>query len=331
MTITQPLRLDQPTRTIVRFLLLALLWAAPALAETPPAPQISSPHPLAGRVWVAATGKFATPSAVIEAGKGSGILLLGETHDNPDHHALQAWVVRELGQSGRRPILALEMVDADQQGALDLSRQNSGEMGIALDWEKRGWPAWGLYRPIVDAALAARGDLKAANLPRDLARQISQGSQSIDVDSRFGLDQPLAAAEQKARAEDIRAGHCNMLPEKSIAPMVKVQRARDAAMAEVLADQSGRPEAGPVVLIAGAGHARADRGVPDRLRAMVPGIRVVSVGFVEVEESKTNPAAYAESFGAAKLPFDLVWFTARAPREDSCARMEQHLKQKESR
>ncbi|MBI3445591.1 MAG: ChaN family lipoprotein, partial [Magnetospirillum sp.] len=267
MTITQPLRLDQIGRTIVRLAAMALFWAAPAWAESPPPPVLSSPHPLAGKVWNPATGRLASPAAVIEAGLGAGILILGETHDNPDHHALQAWVVRGLGQSGRRPIIALEMVDSDHQAALDQSRQDLAEMGTRLDWEKRGWPLWSLYRPIAEAALAAGGDLKAANLPQGLTRQIAQGAESADVDGRFGLDIPLAPAEEKALAGELRDGHCNLLPETAIAPMIKVQRARDAAMAEVLADQSARPEAGPVVLIAGSGHARNDRGIPARLRA----------------------------------------------------------------
>lgn len=331
MTITQAPRIDQPSRTIVRFVAMALMWAAPALAEAPPPPTLASPHPLAGKVWNPATSKFAPPSAVIAAALEAGILILGETHDNPDHHALQAWVVRGLAQGGRRPILALEMVDSDQQVLLDQSRQDLAEAGTRLDWEKRGWPQWSLYRPIAEAALAAGGDLRAANLPLGLTRQIAQGRESAEVDGRFGLDIPPPPAEAEALADDIRGGHCNMLPEAAIAPMVKVQRARDAAMAEVLADQSARPEAGPVVLIAGAGHARTDRGVPARLRAMVPGIRTVSVGFVEVDDAKANPADYGAVFGAMKPPYDLIWFTARAERGDLCAQFEKHMRKKEGK
>jgi len=32
---------------------------------------------------------------------------------------------------------------------------------------------------------------------------------------------------------------------------------------------------------------------------------------------------YAARFGAARLPFDYVWFTARADNVDPCARMRQ--------
>ncbi|MBI3446720.1 MAG: hypothetical protein HY055_15500, partial [Magnetospirillum sp.] len=71
--------------------------------------------------------------------------------------------------------------------------------------------------------------------------------------------------------------------------------------------------------------------IPARLRAMVPGVSVTSVAFVEVDEARTSPAAYAASFGAKKLPFDLIWFTARAERADPCAQMEKHMKKKEAK
>lgn len=310
-------------------LCLALLWAFPAMAEPPPAPTLASDHPLAGKVWDTAARRWAGPQTLVDAALGAGIVLLGETHDNPDHHALQAWVVRELGAAGRRPVVALEMADTDQQAAIDGHAGDPAGLGAALDWEKRGWPDWSLYRPIVEAALAVRGEVKAANLSRELTRRIAQGAQGPEVDGRFGLDVPLPPADEKALAADIRDGHCNLLPEKAVAPMVRVQRARDASMAEVLAEQATRPEAGPAVLVAGSGHARADRGVPVRLGAMVPGIRVLSVAFIEAEAGKLSPTDYAAMFGAEALPFDLVWFTGHARRDDQCALMEKHMRNKE--
>lgn len=330
MTIAQPLRLDQMTRTLVRFACLALLWAVPARAEPPPAPALPSDHPLAGKVWETATGRWLTPQGVMEAALGAGIVMLGEAHDNADHHALQAWMLRELAAAGRRPVVALEMVDTDRQADIDRNIADTAGLGAALDWEKRGWPDWALYRPIIEAALPARGEIKAANLPQSLTRRIAKGEQGAEIDGRFGLDLPLAPADEKALAADIREGHCNLLPEQAVALMVRVQRARDAAMAEVLADQASRPEVGPAVLIAGAGHVRADRGVPVRLGSMVPGIPMLTIGFIEVDKARTRPAAYGEAYGTRTPPFDLIWFTGRPAREDQCALMEKHMKKKDA-
>jgi uncharacterized iron-regulated protein len=75
------------------------------------------------------------------------------------------------------------------------------------------------------------------------------------------------------------------------------------------------------VLIAGVGHVRTDYGVPSALRVLGPDARVVSVAFLEVADGWVAPADYAERFGASRLPFDYVWFTARADNVDHCARL----------
>jgi uncharacterized iron-regulated protein len=71
-------------------------------------------------------------------------------------------------------------------------------------------------------------------------------------------------------------------------------------MASVMKDRS--------VLIAGAGHARRDRGVPLYLADR----DLVSIAFMEAEVDKASPRDY----GAAS--YDYVWFTPRATREDPC-------------
>jgi hypothetical protein len=40
---------------------------------------------------------------------------------------------------------------------------------------------------------------------------------------------------------------------------------------------------------------------------------------VEVATGRTAPTDYAERFGGPRLPFDYVWFTARADAPDPCA------------
>ncbi|TAN60002.1 MAG: hypothetical protein EPN20_14205 [Magnetospirillum sp.] len=332
MTITQALRRGQSTRTLVRFAAIAGLMAVPTLAmaaEPPPAPTVTGNHPLAGRIWEAKTKRMLSPDELVGRVLTGGIVILGETHDNPDHHALQAWMVRRIADAGRRPLTALEMVDADQQAAIDANLGDVAGLGAALNWEKRGWPDWALYRPIVDAAVSAGGGLVGANLPVETTRQIAKGRETTETDARFGLDAPLSPQAAKAMAEEIRDGHCNMLPETAVPAMVRVQRARDAAMAEVVAEHATRPEIGPVILIAGSGHARLDRGVPARLRALVPGIPTFTLAFLELEPEDRAPAILAR-FNGATPPFDAVWFTAKAPREDQCAQLEKHLKKKKA-
>jgi hypothetical protein len=90
--------------------------------------------------------------------------------------------------------------------------------------------------------------------------------------------------------------------------MVRVERARDAMMADRLATVGGRAGG---VLIAGTGQVRTDRGVPWYLARMRPEARILSVGLLEVPlDMQSVPTG---------LPFDYVWFTSPTGDDQPCA------------
>jgi uncharacterized iron-regulated protein len=251
-------------------------------------------------------------------------VLLGERHDHPEHHAFQAWILRGLIDAGRRPAVAFEMLSADQAPALaaHLARapRDAAGLGEAVGWSRSGWPPWTQYAPIAEAALAAGLPIVAANLPPATARAVARGDLAgleAALVRTHGLDRPAPPATQAAMEAEMRDSHCRTLPESALPSMVTAQRARDAHMAERLLATG----ADGAVLIAGAGHVRTDRGVPVYLAARAPGAAVASVAFIEVAPGRTAPDDYAERYGVARLPFDLVWFPARADESDPCARL----------
>ena len=93
----------------------------PLDSPLPPAPPWSSEHlrdhSLAGRIYQPASGRFVSPSALIAALGRADIVLLGEKHDNADHHRLQDWVLRALIAKGRRPAVASAMFTAGKARA----------------------------------------------------------------------------------------------------------------------------------------------------------------------------------------------------------------------
>ncbi|CAA7623160.1 ChaN family lipoprotein [Magnetospirillum sp. UT-4] len=315
----------------VLMVLAFLLAALPAAAEPPPpltAP-LDQGHPLVGRIWLPDRAMFTTADEVVERMRRADAVLLGETHDNADHHALQAWALRRLVAADRRPLVAFEMIDTSQGEALaaHLAARpaDTAGLGAALGWDKSGWPDWTLYRPIAEAALAA-GGMAPANLSREDTRAIAKGNVPTALAGRLGLEQPVEAGLRQAMEAEIRSGHCDMLPDRALPAMVRVQRARDAMMARAVAD--GLAARGSAVLIAGTGHARADRGVPLHLAAMAPGRGTFVLAFLEVQEGRTEPAAYAELYDADRLPFDAAWFTPRAERPDPCEGFRKHMEKK---
>ena len=264
-------------------------------------------HPLVGSIWDARRQTTVARDEVLQRATASRFVILGETHDNPDHHRLQAEILAAMVRGGRAPALAMEQFDREHQPALDAARRrgerDAERIADAGAFDRKGWN-WAAYRPLVDLAAANRLPLVAANFSRAEARALMR--QGRPGEGLASADPQLRAAIER----DIVEGHCGMhLPPAMVSGMVEAQRARDAAMAASMESEKQTD----AVLIAGAGHARLDRGAPYYLSAAArEGLLVIA--FMEVETGAADPRAYV-SDGS----YDLVWFTPRAAREDPCA------------
>lgn len=285
-------------------------------------------HPLVGRIWDPRAAVFVDEASLEAALASAHFVLLGETHDNADHHVLQARLVRAVLATGRRPALAFEMLTTDRQAAVDAAiaraPRDPDALAKAVGWEESRWPDFALYRPIFAAGLEAGLPVVAANLPRSMVRGVVKvGVEALDgpLRERLARDEPLPDALLEAMREEMRESHCNELPETLIDPLVLAQRARDARMAERLV-RFGEPHG--AILVAGKGHVRTDRGVPALLAEDAPGRRAVAVAFVEVVPEVLEPSGHEEWGGGAPIPFDLVVFTPRAERDDPCAALRNH-------
>jgi uncharacterized iron-regulated protein len=310
------------TLRIVIVMLVGLAACATAhVAVGPWQAPLGREHPLVGRVWDVRAARFVTPDAMVRRLTAARFVLLGEKHDNPDNHQVQAVVLRALLASGRRPIVAFEMFTPDDTPAIARhlagAPRDAAGLGPAVDWKRSGWPDWIYYQPIAQAALDAGVPIVAANLTPATARALARGQRSAlpaTLVERYALDRPPSAALQAALTTEIREAHCGHFPADRVDGMVLAQRARDSALAEsLLAGSDG------AVLIAGTGHIRNDRGVPFYLRLRAPDATIATLAPLEVQEGGTQPADYAAAYGGA-LPFDWVWFTPRMDDDDPCAR-----------
>ena len=63
-------------------------------------------HPLVGQIYRVADGGLVSETELIEAAAAADFVLIGERHDNRDHHRLQARIVRSLqrARAGRAPL-----------------------------------------------------------------------------------------------------------------------------------------------------------------------------------------------------------------------------------
>jgi hypothetical protein len=85
------------------------------------------------------------------------------------------------------------------------------------------------------------------------------------------------------------------------------------------------------VLIAGINHVRKDHGVPLYLLQESKKTTIISVAPIEVDSAYNDISAYKKHWEVENLPFDYVWFTARAERpteKEFCAKLKERFKGK---
>lgn len=294
--------------------------AAPP-APTPPrfgAPFVSplqQDNPRVGQILLDGR-EIASESVLLDRAMAADIVYLGEKHDNADHHRLQAHVIDALVRRGARPSIVLEMVDEDEQAKLDsLSGEPASAAREILQWEQRGWPDFALYAPIFRIALQHRLPLLAGNAPKAVVKRIAFAGHAADAQgiepellARFGLDVPLDAPAQHALEQELAESHCGMLPATALAPMALAQRARDFTLAAHARRAKASAKGPRSVVIAGAGHVRADRGAPYYARRAEPQLRQLTLAFAEVSNAAAGP----------NTPFDAIWLTPVANAEDHC-------------
>jgi uncharacterized iron-regulated protein len=119
------------------------------------------------------------------------------------------------------------------------------------------------------------------------------------------LDTLLPGPALKAQQQNVRSGHCELLPESQITPMTRVQIARDIAMAQTLVE-AARPGK-TVLLLTGNGHADRTLGIPQHLPAAfkVTAVRLYARDDPEVLKNEAE--------------FDQFWPAKPAPVVDHCA------------
>ena len=250
----------------------------------------------------APAGAVSLSDALVDRMRSAQVVLLGEVHDNPAHHRVQAAAVAAL----KPRAVVWEMLTA--LVATQLTAEviaDPAALAEVTDWDASGWPPLEMYLPVFQAAPEAAQF--GALVPRSTARAVMEtgAATGFGADAaRFGLADPLPGAEQAAREADQFSAHCDALPQDMLPMMVEIQRLRDAELARAALralEQTG----GPVVVITGNGHARVDRGVPVYLQRAAPDVAVFALGQSEA--------------GQVSGTFDAVVDGPATDRPDPCA------------
>ena len=268
-----------------------LCAAAMALASGCAAqPEASILEPALGNQAVMST------ASRLDALLPADVLLIGEQHDASEHQQIEQQVIAILAGRAQLAAVTLEMADVGASTVQLKPGATEEEVRRALTWDDKGWP-WAAYGPAVMTAVRAGVPVLGANLPRSqMPASMANGE----------LDKRLPAAALKTQQQAIRAGHCNLLPEKQIIPMTRLQIAKDLTMAATIAQAVSPGKV--VVLLAGKGHVDRTLGVPQHL----PGTL------------KARAIGLQAGSGEGELPqaFDTVWVTPALPEKDHCAELQ---------
>ncbi len=310
--------------TIFKKLPLIIMFAFATVHTT--YAESESNNPLIGKILSVENNKFVTLAMLKEKVLTSDHVIVGETHDNEEHHQIQAQVLGWFIEAKKSVNPVFEMLSKEQLSKTKNSLITSSDSFFdKVAWDDSGWPDRKLYKPIFDIVIEQNLPIIGAETERNVLMQLMQkGEKELPTEIMTYMN--LVSLNPKFKnqiKQDIIDSHCGMLPEKMVDPMILGQRVRDAVMAKVVIEASAT---GTTLLIAGSGHGRKDYGVPAYIKSRQPQASITAISIMEVVEDVQDPAEYSEAWASDVIPFDYVWFTKRIERDDPCEELKQHFK-----
>ncbi len=234
--------------------------------------------------WIV-PGTGSVPAAeVIARAAGRSVVLLGETHDNPEHHRWQLQTLAALHAARPDMVIGFEMFPRRVQKALD--QWVAGELSEAQFLEAADWNAvWSTdvnyYLPLFHFARINRVPMVALNIDTRLRRAVAaKGFSGVPENEREGVLPPAApsiayldyllpiysdhghAARKKKEKSEKDVGRDN----PDFRRFVESQQLWDRAMAQAIQSAGNRPGRPLVVGIMGSGHIKYGYGVPHQLK-----------------------------------------------------------------
>jgi uncharacterized iron-regulated protein len=213
------------------------------------------------------------------------VVLLGESHDNAEHHRWQLQTI--AGIYAQRPdmVMGFEMFPRRVQGVLDrwvAGNLTEGQFLAESDWDKVWNFDAGFYLPLFHFARMNRIPMLALNVDRSLTATVSeQGWGNVAENSREGVTQPAPAS--KAYLEELAAVFQAHSPPKKtdsastteeefdfdnprFRRFVDGQLTWDRAMAQIISSAAQKTSPPMIVGIMGAGHIKNRYGIPHQLK-----------------------------------------------------------------
>ena len=248
-----------------------------------------------GKVLQPASDTWINTTKLIHASADKKIVLLGEHHDNLEHHRWQLQMITGLHTLNSDIVLGFEMFPRKAQPVLD--RWIRGELTEQQFLEQVDWATYwtfdaSLYLPLFNYARMNHIPIYALNIERSLIRQVGQqGWANIGADQREGISDPKPASQgyrQMLAGVFMQHGenHSETPSEALVAKamampgfsrFVESQLVWDRAMAEAIASGVSKHPQAQFLAVLGSGHMMYRYGVPEQLKALdmpIPSVMV---------------------------------------------------------
>lgn len=260
------------------------------------------------RVYDTTRKAFVDFEVMLASAAEADVVFVGEMHDDPNTHRLEAAILDGLQRRKKTPVVSLEMFERDVQGAIDAYLAGRFGEEEALK-NARPWPRYVTdYRALVERAKAHGWPVIATNVPRRIAQAVAKsGREAVDqlpeADRAFvarDLECPLDTYFERFTKSMASHPAGNQTPEEQRAAMERYywsQCVKDETMAEAIADAVARRDSrpalsepsastgvskGPLVHYNGAFHSDFGLGTAERARRRLPGKRIVIISILPV-------------------------------------------------
>jgi uncharacterized iron-regulated protein len=212
--------------------------------------------------------KAVTFDVMIRDAVRSDVIVVGEIHGDPRHHALELEVIRALHESDTPMIIGMEMFRQSNQKDLDAWTQGAMPVDRFVPIYYQNWNQhWKLYEDIFLYAREHGIPMAGLNIPDEVAKAIARrGFSALSSAERKMLPPSISCTIDKSYMEFIRrayAGH-DRGDGKSFVYFCEAQMVWDKSMATNLIAFMKENPGKKAVVLAGVGHAWR-RGIPEQL------------------------------------------------------------------
>lgn len=269
------------------------------------------------------TGRIATWSDLMEGVAWADVVVLGEEHDDEVAHRFQLAIVEEMLATWPKTAVALEMIERDEQDALDAylaGEQDRETFLAAITSSEKGEETFAaFYLPIIDSAGETSAPVVGANAPRRHARMARlegyKSLRTLEPEERKLFDIPphLDDGAYRDEIEKLMLEHEMSPTHGDVEAILRAQQLWDRTMAvSVLrALDAGMTKA---VLIVGRFHGDFARGTVAQLRTARPLLDILYISILsedvrvlqDEDRDRADLIVYTGGVSTAREPIDPI-------------------------